>query len=235
MKLRIQKYISECGVLSRRAAERAIEEKRVKVNGVLAETGMQIDDEDDVVELDGVPVVKNAGNIYLLLNKPAGVLSAVSDERGRLTVSDLLSELGRRVYPAGRLDMDSEGALICTDDGDFANRIMHPSHKFEKVYIVHAAGNVPQSAVEYLNSMRVLDGEPISKVKVSVVNRRSAHTVLQFVLREGKNRQIRRMCDEAGVKLTQLKRIAVGAVRLGTLKSGQWRMLTREEIRSFKK
>ena len=236
MKLRIQKYISECGVLSRRAAEKAIEERRVKVNGVLAEIGMTIDDIDDVVELDGKPVLKTTDSkIYLLLNKPAGVLSAVSDDRGRLTVTDLLSDLGRRVYPAGRLDLDSEGALICTDDGEFANLVMHPSNKCEKVYVVHAAGHVSREALNELNNMKELDGERIAKVKVTVTERHQTHTVLQFVLHEGKNRQIRRMCDAAGVKLTQLKRIAVGAVKLGNLKSGQWRTLTREEIRSFKK
>ena len=228
--VRIQKYLSDCGVMSRRAAEKAIERGEIEINGIKAQIGDKIDENGDAVTYLGKPVERQAKKLYILLNKPAGYVTTMSDELGRKTVSDLLKDVPARVYPVGRLDKNSEGALICTNDGEFANRLMHPSGMKKKVYLVYVRGNVSNNAISALQSMKALeDGEPIAPVKVILLQRSPDFSILRFELIQGKNRQIRRMCERCSLSIMQLRRISIGGIQLGELASGKWRALTKEE------
>ena len=232
--VRVQKYISDMGVMSRRAAEKEILAGNITINGVVADLGDKINPETDAVLLKGKPIAEQNKKFYVLLNKPSGYITTMKDEFDRKVVTDLLKEIPCRIYPVGRLDYLSEGALICTNDGDFANRVIHPSKQHDKKYTVNVQGRVTESQLEKLNSMKTLDGERIQPVDVKIVKIKDSHTVLQFILREGRNRQIRRMCEAVDLKIMQLKRISIGAVSLGQLPSGQWRFLTSDEIKSFR-
>ncbi len=232
-KIRIQKYLSDIGAMSRRAAEREIVAGNISVNGITSKLGDKIDPDIDTVLFGGMPVVSQNKKYYILLNKPAGYITSMKDEFGRKTVTELLSDIPCRLYPVGRLDYQSEGALILTNDGDFANKVIHPSYTHQKVYNVYAKGSIDENQLTVLNNMRMLDGEKIHPVSVKVVKSYPTHTVLEFILQEGKNRQIRRMCESANINIMQLKRISVGKVRLGDLPSGCWRHLTSNEIKSF--
>lgn len=233
--IKLQKYISECGVMSRRAAEKAISDGNVTVNGVTAHIGDRIDPATDEVVCLGVPVLRQNVSMTVALNKPRGYVTTMSDEKNRRTVADLLASAGTRLYPAGRLDCDSQGLIICTNDGELANRLMHPSHHFEKVYLVTVKGDAPQSAIDGICGMRTLDGEPIMPVKASVVQRRDGKTVIRFVLSQGKNRQIRRMCDSVRLEITELKRVSVGPIQLGDLPLGKFRALTDDELKALER
>lgn len=225
---RIQKYIAACGEYSRRAAEKLILAGRVTVNGSKAEIGMSVSDKDDI-RIDGVPLKKETQKVTVMLNKPMGYVTTMSDELGRKTVSDLI-DLPFRLYPAGRLDKDSEGLLIMTNDGELANRLTHPRTGKKKIYHVYLRGNVENNAPDTLRAMRELDGEKINPVGVELIKRSPNGSVVKFVLTEGKNRQIRRMCESVGLTITQLKRVQIGTLRLGELKSGEYRRLTKQEI-----
>ncbi len=233
--IRIQKYLSDMGIMSRRAAEKEIEKGNVTVNGIRANVGDKIDPANDALLLNGKPIAEQNKKYYVLLNKPAGYITSMSDEFGRKTVNDLLKDIPCRVYPAGRLDASSEGALICTNDGDFANRVIHPSNSHEKVYHVYAEGRVAKEKLHLLSELRRIDNVKIAPVGVKQLRAYPTHTIIEFRLTEGKNRQIRRMCEIAEIKIMQLKRISVGAVHLGDLSSGSWRPLTSAEIKSFGK
>lgn len=231
--IRIQKYISDIGIMSRRAAEKEIIAGSITVNGEKAKLGDKINPQIDAVMIKGRPVIQNNKKFYVLLNKPTGYITTLKDEFGRKTITELLKEFPCRIYPVGRLDAQSEGALICTNDGDFANKVIHPSYSHEKIYHVYVSGNVSQQQIIFLNELRQLDDDEISKVEVRILKSTENHTVVEFKLNEGKNRQIRRMCEKAEMKIMQLKRISVGKVRLGNLPSGEWRHLTSDEIKSF--
>lgn len=227
--IRLQKYFTDCGLLSRRAAERAIADGEVLVNGVRAKIGDKIDPELDRIEYRGKPVFRRTGDghHYLMLHKPRGYVTTMSDERGRRKVTDLVKDLGCRVYPVGRLDMDSEGLLLLTDDGEFANHLTHPRHEIPKIYHVTVSPAPTKEQLSSLGSEMLLDGYRILPVGI----RSLSSDTLEMTLREGRNRQIRRMCASVGLDVLRLRRVAIGEITLGELPSGAWRDLTEEEVR----
>lgn len=229
MEDRIQKILSSCGMLSRRGAEEAIRSGRVTVNGVPAKLGEKADLQRDEIALDGLPVLQPAGHVYLMLNKPRGYVTTLSDEKGRRTAAQLIAGCGRRVYPVGRLDLNSEGLLLFTDDGEAANRLTHPSHQVEKEYLVRVTGNA-EAALTKLSQSMELDGQRLRPARVRLLKREGGSALLSIVIHEGKNRQVRRMCAQVGLNVVRLRRIREGRLRLGDLKSGCWRYLTDEEI-----
>ncbi len=232
--IKLQKYIAECGLMSRRAAEREIEAGNFEVNGKIASIGMRIDPNNDAVTYKGKPIAqKNDRKIYIMLYKPKGVVTTMSDEKGRKSVKDIV-DVGTRVYPIGRLDLNSEGLLLMTNDGELTNAIAHPSGEIKKIYSVTLKGKVENEELDRLRAVRDLDGEKISPVGVELITRNETTSVVQFTLSEGKNREIRRICEKVGVEIKKLKRIALGPLRLGDLKSGEYRELTSTELRALK-
>lgn len=231
MEERLQKLISSCGLASRRTAEAWISQGRVTVNGSRAALGDRADLERDRVEVDGVPLRPRTERTYLMLNKPRGYVTTLSDEKGRWTAASLVSGCGRRVWPVGRLDLDSEGLLLFTDDGELTHGLLHPSGEVEKEYLVWVAGDVDR-ALPILTAPMELDGEPIAPAQVRAGRRSEGVTQLSVVIHQGKNRQVRRMCAQAGLEVRRLKRVREGRVWLDrALRPGQWRPLTGEELR----
>ena len=226
---RLQKIIAARGLCSRRQAEKWIEEGRVRVNGNTAHLGDTADITEDVIEVDGKRLPKAGKKVYLMLNKPRGYVTTLSDEKGRKNAAELVAGCGTRVYPVGRLDMDSEGLLLFTNDGDFANLMMHPKHEVDKVYRVWVTNFAPEK-LEALAQPIELDGYKIRKPKVRPVRTEQNRAILDVTIHEGRNRQVRRMCQAAGMEVARLLRIAEGGLRLGTLKTGQWRELEPREI-----
>ena len=234
MKERLQKILSGRGLCSRREAEKWIEAGRVTVNGLPAELGAAADPEQDHIMVDGHPLPGEGKLVYLMLHKPRGYVTTLRDEKGRPDAASLVADCGVRVYPIGRLDMDSEGLLLFTNDGDFANRLMHPSHEIEKCYRVLVFGFEPGKE-EQLARPIVLDGYKIHPPKVRLLEARDGKARLEVVIHEGRNRQVRRMCQAAGMQVLRLKRVAEGPLGLGSLPEGKWRYLTEPEIRELKK
>ena len=226
---RLQKIIASRGLCSRRQAEKWIEEGRVRVNGNTAHLGDTADVTEDVIEVDGKRLPKAGKKLYLMLNKPRGYVTTLSDEKGRKNAAELVAGCGARVYPVGRLDMDSEGLLLFTNDGEFANLMMHPRHEVDKVYRVWVTNFAPEK-LEALKEPIELDGYTIKKPKVRPVRMEPTRAILDVTIHEGRNRQVRRMCQAAGLEVQRLKRIAEGALKLGDLKEGQWRELEPREI-----
>ncbi len=234
MRFRLQKIMSDGGVASRRAAERMIADGRVSINGRVASLGESADPNADRIEIDGAALLPGSKKLYIALNKPRKFVTTMSDERGRHCVTELVADIGARLYPVGRLDMDSEGLLIMTNDGDFANRVMHPSSGFAKKYQVFANGDI-EAGLPLLREMRMIGDDPITPCEVSVIRRFETGALLSFIIHEGRNRQIRRMCDSAGLAVTKLLRVQIGPLKLGDLKPGCWRHLTENEIECFTK
>lgn len=234
MEERLQKLISAAGLMSRRAAEERIGEGRVVVNGTTAKLGDKADADRDIILVDGVPLPSRQGNIYIMLNKPKGYVTTMSDENGRRNVSELVRDVPGRVYPVGRLDMYSDGLLLMTNDGDFANRMMHPSHNVTKLYRTWVQGPELEAAIEALRLPMDLDGYVTAPAQVDVVRLVPGGAVLDVSIHEGRNRQVRRMCELVGLKVSKLTRIAEGGVELGTLASGSWRALTDEELETLR-
>ena len=233
MEERLQKILSACGIASRRAAEGYITAGRVTVNGQVAGLGDKADPERDEIRVDGRPVRREEKRTYVLLHKPRGYVTTLSDEKGRKTVAQLVEGCGARVWPVGRLDLDSEGLLLLTDDGDLTHRLIHPSHEVEKEYRVWVQGDA-EGALPVLTGPMTLDGVPLRRAKVKIIGRHGEETVLSFLIHEGKNRQIRRMCAMAGLEVRRLRRIREGPIRLGNLPPGTWRNLTEEEVSALK-
>ena len=234
--LRIQKYIADCGLMSRRAAEEAIRQGLFTVNGEPAEIGSKIIPGRDDVRYKGKKVLMQRGDhLYIMLNKPRGYVTTLSDEKGRKNAAQLVADCGVRVYPVGRLDMDSEGLLLFTNDGDFANSLMHPRHEVDKTYKVVVDGFTPEK-LERLKLPVTLDGYTIRtpSVKLNRPPRADGRAELLVTIHEGRNRQVRRMCAMADLTVLRLERIAEGKLRLGDLPKGKWRYLTAEEVRSLK-
>lgn len=229
MEERLQKLLSACGVASRRAAEEYITAGRVTVNGKTAQLGDKADLDQDKIEVDGVPLRQAERHTYLLLNKPRGYVTTLSDEKGRRTVAQLVANCGARVWPVGRLDLDSEGLLIMTDDGDLTNYLTHPSHEKEKEYLVTVTGDI-EAAIPILSGPMSLDDTPLASAQV----RRVGEGRLSVVIHEGKNRQVRRMCAAAGLMVKALKRVREGSLPLGSLHTGNWRELTEDEVARLK-
>lgn len=230
MEERLQKVLSARGVGSRRAMEQWIEQGRVSVNGRVATLGDKADPDQDEIKVDGVPLAPAREHIYLMLNKPRGYVTTLSDEQGRRTVAELVSDCGWRVFPVGRLDLDSEGLLLLTDDGELTQRLIHPSHQVEKEYLVWVTGDI-KKGLPVLSAPMELDGDRLAPAKVSRGRASGGVTQLSVVIHQGKNRQVRRMCAKAGLTVVRLKRVREGAVALDrSLRPGQWRELTEQEI-----
>ena len=232
---RLQKILASRGVCSRRKAEEMIAAGRVTCNGVVAQLGDSADPDKDEILLDGIALPSQDDYVYIMLNKPRGYVTTLSDEKGRKNAAQLVADCGKRVYPVGRLDMDSEGLLLFTNDGEFANNLMHPKHEVNKTYHVVVRGYTDQG-FEKLKEPVTLDGYTIRKPDV-VLQRKSQtsdRAELLVTIHEGRNRQVRRMCDLAGMKVLRLIRISEGSLRLGRLPSGKWRHLTPEELQMLK-
>lgn len=233
MRERLQKILSARGIASRRKAEELIQKGLVTVNGRTAVLGDGADPETDEILLEGSPLPDRQQYVYLLLNKPRGYVTTMSDERGRPTAFGLVSDCGVRVYPVGRLDKDSEGLLLFTNDGDFANRLTHPKQELDKIYDVWVTHYYP-GGEKRLSEPIVLDGCRIRPPKVELICAGGAQARFRITIHEGKNRQIRRMCENAGMYCTRLRRIQEGSLVLGDLPKGKWRYLTSAEIQSLK-
>ena len=228
--VRLQKYFTDCGVLSRRAAEAEIAAGKVTVNGAVAVTGQKIDPERDVVEYRGGRVLPVAAEkVTVLLHKPRGFVTTLSDEKGRHTVAELVADVGVRLYPVGRLDMDSDGLLLMTCDGELANRLIRPAHTLPKKYRVCVKGEVSPAALARLNEPFLMDGYTTRPAKVRLLSREGDNSLLSFELYEGRNRQIRRMCEEVRLPVLALTRVAIGDLILGDLPVGHYRVLTKKE------
>lgn len=233
MKERLQKILSARGIASRRKAEEMIQAGLVTVNGTLAQLGDAADPETDEILVNGKPLPKQESYIYILLNKPRGYVTTLSDEKGRPNAAQLLADCGTRVYPVGRLDMDSEGLLLFTNDGDFANRLMHPKQEVKKTYETWVTGYRPGSEIQ-LGKPITLDGYTIRPPKVKLLRAEGQKAKLLVTIHEGRNRQVRRMCEAAGMHCTRLRRIKEGSLSLGDLPLGKWRYLTAEEVAALK-
>lgn len=230
-KIRLQKYIADAGIMSRRAAEEEIKNGNVSVNGHVAELGAKIDPRSDVVSYRGKRIkYEKKEYTYIMMNKPRGYLCSTTDDRGRKCVTDLLDGVSARVYPVGRLDLVSEGILLLTDDGELKNRLTHPKHTIGKVYRVKVAGKVSDEQMEILSSALVIDDYKIQPVAVNISSEDESGTVLKMTLFEGRNRQIRKMCEAAGLTVKRLSRISIGNLKLDGLPVGKWRYLEKHEV-----
>ena len=231
--VKLQKYFTDCGILSRRAAEKEITDGKVKVNGETAYLGQRIDPHADTVEYKG-KIIRPSSNdkICIMLNKPRGFVTTLSDEKGRPTVGELVSDAGRRLYPVGRLDMDSDGLLLLTDDGELANKLTHPRHEIPKIYRVTVKGEVNEDILALLRSPLEIDGYKILPVETNLIwqSKDKKESILEMKLYEGRNRQIRKMCALADLTVKRLSRIAIGRLTLGSLPEGKWRKLTSKEL-----
>ena len=226
---RLQKLISAAHLASRRAAEQMILDGRIIVNGLTAELGQTADPAVDVILVDGKPLTLSDQKVYIMLNKPRGYVTTLSDEQGRRTVAELVEDVGVRVFPVGRLDLNSDGLLLLTDDGALANALMHPAHEVDKTYRTEVEGDV-DAALPILRSPLEIDGYRIRPAEVVI----EGDGVLNITIHEGRNRQVRKMCEAASLRVRRLTRIAEGPLRLGELPVGKWRYLTENEIKTLK-
>jgi len=231
--IRLQKYLSDCGITSRRAAEVLIADGKVTVNGIVAVIGTKITPDADEVRLDGNIVAPKSGCLYIALHKPAGVITSAADQFGRKTVVDLVADIGERVYPVGRLDYATNGLILLTNDGEIANKLLHPRHGVEKVYDVKLARHLSAADVHAFKQGIVIDRRLTrpAVLEISPRDKRHAHVILQ----EGRNRQVRKMFTAIGNRVVSLTRVAIGPIELGNLKIGEYRRLTAAEIAFLKR
>ena len=231
--VRLQKYLAECGVASRRKCEELIEMGKVRVNGKLASIGDKIDPKHDTVSVSGKKIIRQKTFTYIMLHKPRGFITTMNDEMDRKCVAQLIKDVPARVYPVGRLDRDSEGLLLFTNDGAFANAMTHPSKHVPKTYRVTVRPSITQEQLTALTEGIIIDDAKTAPAEVHVVTKEENRVVLEIILYEGRNRQIRKMCEEIGLEVARLRRTAVGSVKLGMLKQGDWRNLTEDEVRKL--
>ena len=231
MQERLQKIISAYGLASRREAEKLIQNGEVMLNGKKAVLGEKADPETDKIEVKGALLTAAGERVYIMLHKPRGFVTTMSDERGRKTVVDLVKDCPARVYPVGRLDYNSEGLLIMTNDGEVANKLMHPSHEISKTYITKVKGRDIDSSVAALGEDMVVDGHKLIPASIKIVEIINDEATLQITINEGRNRQIRKMCEQTGLEVKRLKRMAEGKLLLGELRYGKWRYLSPDEIK----
>ena len=233
-KIRLQKLIADCGIASRRKAEQLIAEGKVRVNGRIAEIGDKVDPVNDKITVGSRKLLpQTSRKVYIMLHKPRGFVTTMDDELGRKCVAELVSNVEQRVFPVGRLDRDSEGLLLMTNDGDFANRISHPRSHVSKTYRVTVRQQVTEDMLAKLSEGLMIDGQMTLPADVNLITKEENRNVMQITLYEGRNRQIRKMCEELGLEVIRLKRTAVGNVKLGMLKPGDWRDLSDDELRSL--
>ena len=230
--IRISKYFTDCGVMSRRAADTAVERGEVKVNGVTAVLGQKVDPDTDTVTWKGKKITLPATptKTVIMLNKPRGYLTTLSDDKGRHTVAELVADAGMRLYPVGRLDMDSDGLLILTNDGDLANKLAHPSHNVNKVYLAYVDGHVTSEQMEGMTHPIEIDGKMTSPAQVRKAAYNQFETALEVTIHDGRNRQVRRLCEREGLHVRKLTRVAEGPLLLGELEEGKWRKLSAKEL-----
>ncbi len=232
--MRLQKYLALCGVASRRTAEKMIADGLVSVNGsVITEMGVQVDENADEIRVSGKQVMPEAEKHYLVYNKPIGEVTTVHDPEGRPTVMDRFRDYPVRLFPVGRLDYDSEGLLLLTNDGDMMNRMLHPSNEIRKGYLIRVSNEVSDEEIQRLKRGVVIDGRITSPAEVRLIRRENLYTDLLVTIHEGRNRQVRKMIDAVGHQVVRLKRVRFGPVLLGDLPSGMWRKLTEDEIRKL--
>lgn len=232
-KVRIQKVLSEYGFASRRKAEKMIEDGLVYINGKKANIGDKIVPNKDKISIDGKLIDCNQKKYYIMLHKPRGFISTTHDELGRKCVTSLVSDIPTKIYPVGRLDKDSEGLLLMTNDGDFSNSILHPSKHIEKKYRVTVKPKINEDQLVKLSASFEIDNYKTVPAKITVIKHSDDRTVLEIILKEGKNRQIRKMCEQVGLEVARLKRISIGQLKLGMLQPGKWRDLSTQEIKMF--
>lgn len=230
VKIRLQKYLSECGVASRRKSEELISAGAVKVNGRPAQVGDKVDPRRDVVTVRGKKVVYDKKHYYIMLHKPRGFITTMSDEMDRKCVAQLIKDVDARVYPVGRLDRDSEGLLLMTNDGEFANALTHPSRHVAKTYRVTVREEVSQEKIQQLSEGIEIDGRMTAPAQVHIILKEPERTVLEFIIEEGRNRQIRKMCEALELTVIRLKRTKIGSIKLGMLPQGKWRYLNDDEV-----
>ncbi len=233
-RIRLQKYLSQCAVASRRKSEELIISGKVKVNGKVAGLGDKIDPRRDTVTVSGKKIVSSKKHYYIMLHKPRGFITTMDDEMGRKCVAELVKDVGARVYPVGRLDRDSEGLLLMTNDGDFANHLTHPSKHVPKTYRVTVRPNVTEDQLVAFSEGIEIDGRKTSPADAHIIDKSENRVVLEIVIHEGRNRQIRRMCEALGLEVARLKRTHIGSIKLGMLPQGKWRNLTEDEVHRLK-
>ena len=234
-KIRLQKFFTECGIMSRRAAEAEIEAGKVTVNGKRAELGDKVDPAADVVIYKGkILEYPHGEHIYIMLHKPRGYLTSMSDDRGRKCISELVSDLDARVYPIGRLDLNSEGLLLLTDDGELANVLTHPKHCVGKLYNVSYRGEINEDKLKTLREPMIIDGYKTKGAEVELVEKHDGGGKLKITLHEGRNRQIRKMCEQVELRVSRLCRVQIGEIKLGGLALGKWRFLDKSQVRYLK-
>lgn len=229
-RIRLQKYLSMCAVASRRKAEELIAQGKVKVNGRVAQIGDKVSPKHDTVTVGGRKITANKKLYYIMLHKPRGYITTMEDEMGRKCVAQLVSDVGARVYPVGRLDRDSEGLLLMTNDGEFANGITHPSKHIPKSYRVTVRPDVTEDMLNRFKVGMMIDGRKTAPADAHIIEKQENRTVLEIVLYEGRNRQIRKMCESLGLEVARLKRTSVGSLKLGMLPAGKWRELNENEV-----
>lgn len=229
-RIRLQKYLSMCAVASRRKAEELIAQGKVKVNGKVAEIGDKVSPKHDTVTVSGKKITARKENHYIMLHKPRGFITTMDDEMGRKCVAELVRDVGARVYPVGRLDKDSEGLLLMTDDGEFANRMTHPSKHVPKTYRITVRPDVTEDMLTAFATGIEIDGRMTAPADAHVIEKQENRVVMEIVLYEGRNRQIRKMCEALGLEVARLKRTSVGSIKLGMLQPGKWRELTQDEV-----
>ena len=234
-RIRLQKYMAECGIASRRKSEELIADGKVRINGKVAMIGDKVDPKNDKVTVSGERVSKETDMKYIMLYKPRGFVTTMSDEQGRKCVADLVSDVPVRVYPVGRLDKDSEGLLLLTNDGEFANNMTHPSKHVPKRYRVTVRPAINEDILNRLTTGIMIDGKMTLPCDITVISQEPGRVVMEIVLVEGRNRQIRKMCEEVGLEVARLKRVQIGPLKLGMLQQGTWRELTPQEVKSLKR
>lgn len=231
--VRLQKFLAESGVASRRKSEELIEQGKVKVNGRLAMIGDKVDPKKDTITVSGKKIVKTKTFTYVVLHKPRGFITTMSDEKDRKCVAELIKDVEGRVYPVGRLDKDSEGMLLFTNDGAFANAMTHPTKHVPKTYRVTVRPSISEEQITALTQGVIIEDRKTAPAEVRVITKEEGRVVLEIILYEGRNRQIRKMCEEVGLEVARLKRTAIGSIKLGMLKQGSWRHLTEDEVRKL--
>ena len=233
--MRLQKYLAECGVASRRAAEKMISDGRVSVDGqTITEMGVQVEIGQDI-RVDGKLVTPEPDKYYIMYHKPAGEVTTVSDPEGRATVLDRFRDFPARLYPVGRLDYDSEGLLLLTNDGALTEQLLHPSHEVEKVYLARVSNELTPDEARRLENGVMVDGRKTARAKVKILGFKSLYTDILVTIHEGRNRQVRKMVEQVGHQVVMLRRIRFGPLKLGELPRGMWRELTQEELKELRK